>query len=77
MLENFCTLGEGPHWSEAKQCLYFVDILEGKVIQYNPDTEKATTCKVRTMMNANNNIMPRKRIFLHAHGMLLSFNAFS
>lgn len=31
-----CELGEGPHWCPKEQVLYFVDILKGKVLRYDP-----------------------------------------
>lgn len=31
-----CHLGEGPHWSEAEGVLYYVDILKGRVLRYDP-----------------------------------------
>ena len=35
---NFCILGESPHWSEAKQCLYYIDYLGKKIWRYDPAT---------------------------------------
>ena len=31
-----CELGEGPLWDEREQCLYWVDILPGKIHRYDP-----------------------------------------
>ncbi|KAG7162050.1 regucalcin-like [Homarus americanus] len=33
-------LGEGPHWVENKQCLLFVDIANGNIHRYYPQTNK-------------------------------------
>lgn len=33
-----CILGEGPIWSERRQCLYYVDILSQQVHAYFPNT---------------------------------------
>lgn len=33
-------LGEGPHWDEKKQLLYFVDLYKSQVHCYNPKTEE-------------------------------------
>ena len=29
-------LGEGPHWSDAEGVLYYVDIVKGRVLRYDP-----------------------------------------
>lgn len=31
-------LGEGPHWNPATQSLYFVDLHQGKINRYHPET---------------------------------------
>ncbi|XP_044738268.1 regucalcin-like [Chrysoperla carnea] len=38
------TLGEGPHWDEKKQALYYVDIKGHCFHKYTPSNEKVTTC---------------------------------
>ncbi|XP_063241868.1 regucalcin-like [Bacillus rossius redtenbacheri] len=40
------TLGEGPHWDEKEQVLYFVDIVKGTVNKYDPTTKRQTSVKV-------------------------------
>ena len=37
LVPNICELGEGPHWSDEEQCLYYVDIMDKKVLRYDPD----------------------------------------
>jgi gluconolactonase len=36
------TLGEGPHWDEATQTLYFVDIFGQAIHKYVPSTNTHT-----------------------------------
>lgn len=38
--------GEGPHWSERHNSLYFVDLHAGKILNYNPSTDKTTTLQL-------------------------------
>lgn len=40
------TLGEGPHWDAAQQCLYFVDILGQAILKYVPATNKTTKATI-------------------------------
>lgn len=35
-------LGEGPHWDEEAQVLYYVDIPESRVFKFDPSTKKFT-----------------------------------
>jgi len=35
------TLGEGPHWSAAENCLWFVDIRQQKIHRFDPATRAA------------------------------------
>ena len=39
-------IGEGPHWSQEEECLYFVDILGYKIGRLDPKTGKAEMAKV-------------------------------
>lgn len=39
-------LGEGPHWDETTQNLYFVDIFGKSIHKYNPITKKSTCAKI-------------------------------
>ncbi|KAK4328177.1 hypothetical protein Pmani_001384 [Petrolisthes manimaculis] len=40
------TLGEGPHWSNIEQALYYVDIFNQNVHRYHPDTDTHTTLHI-------------------------------
>ncbi|ELU03646.1 hypothetical protein CAPTEDRAFT_91279 [Capitella teleta] len=43
LLPNVCsTIGEGPHWDEASQCLYFVDIYAKTVLCWDSKTDKVS-----------------------------------
>ena len=35
-----CQLGEGPHWCSKEQVLYYVDILKGRVLRYDPSSRQ-------------------------------------
>ena len=35
VLKNIAYTGEGPHWNEESQSLYFVDILGKKVLKWD------------------------------------------
>ena len=35
-----CEIGEGPHWVEKEQVLYYVDINPGRVCRYDPKTKE-------------------------------------
>src|ERR671923_205713 len=35
-----CSVGEGPVWDEAEQALYYIDILEKRVMRWDPATGK-------------------------------------
>lgn len=43
--ENFL-LGEGPHWDEETQSLYFVDIKGETINRYVPATKKLTKANI-------------------------------
>lgn len=40
------TLGEGPIWISDERALYWVDILEGDVFRYAPDSGKRERCRM-------------------------------
>lgn len=35
-------LGEGPHWDEKTQSLYYVDVIGKNILKYTPKTNKLT-----------------------------------
>jgi gluconolactonase len=40
-------LGEGPHWDEGKQVLYFVSIFDKSIHKYDPSTNVETRAYLR------------------------------
>lgn len=42
-------VGEGPHWDEDTQCLFFVDIFGNNIHKYVPITKKHTQASVNTV----------------------------
>ena len=43
LLENVCqTVGEGPHWDEETQTLFFVDIMQGNMHSWKYKTGQHT-----------------------------------
>ena len=45
-------LGEGPVWDPVQACLYFVDILRGRVHRYDPDTGTSRVYAVERKVGA-------------------------
>jgi len=45
-------LGEGPVWDPGQACLYFVDILRGRVHRYDPDTGTSRAYAVERKVGA-------------------------
>jgi len=41
-----CSLGEGPHWDEERQTLYFIDINSHLIYSYIPDTGELKKRKI-------------------------------
>lgn len=39
-------LGEGPHWDNESQCLYYVDIFGQTINKYIPSTNTHTKAKI-------------------------------
>lgn len=39
-MESACLLGESPVWDPDKECLYWVDLLSGKLYKYDTNTNK-------------------------------------
>ncbi|MFC7061443.1 SMP-30/gluconolactonase/LRE family protein [Halobacillus seohaensis] len=52
VIDSQSTLGEGPCWDHERGILYFVDILEKKIIQFNPQTEKVQSIDVDNFVGA-------------------------
>lgn len=43
VIKNACnSIGEGPHWDDASQCLYYVDIKDLDVHRWNSVTGEDT-----------------------------------
>ena len=52
VLDAQTELGEGPVWDPVASCLYFVDILRGRVHRYDPASEATRTYEVDRMVGA-------------------------
>ena len=48
--EHACLLGEGPVWNEKRKCIYWVDVLNGKIHQFFPASGKHQTLDVGQMV---------------------------
>ena len=46
------TLGEGPAWAHDRQLLYWVDIIEGKIWSFDPETNQSRFIEVDRMVGA-------------------------
>ncbi|KAH8286798.1 hypothetical protein KR018_011396, partial [Drosophila ironensis] len=44
--DSFAGLGEGPHWDEARQSLYYVDIEAGGLLRYDYQQNKVYKAKI-------------------------------
>ncbi|KAH8420598.1 hypothetical protein KR009_011951, partial [Drosophila setifemur] len=44
--DSFAGLGEGPHWDEARQSLYYVDIEAGGLLRYDFQQDKVYKAKI-------------------------------
>jgi gluconolactonase len=50
VIERSClTIGEGPHWDERTQTLLYVDINDGSVHRWSPETGKDDKHKFGTL----------------------------
>jgi L-arabinonolactonase len=47
-----CSVGEGPVWDEAEQALYYVDILEKRVMRWDPATGGHASWSVPAMIGS-------------------------
>ena len=54
-----CELGEGPHWSSKEQVLYYVDIVKGRVLRYDPTKRQCHHVTVSTT------VLPLKKIVIN------------
>jgi len=52
VLDAAAELGEGPIWDTRAGCLYFVDILQGHVHQFNPSTAIVRTYEIGQSVGA-------------------------
>lgn len=43
-------IGEGPHWDQEAQVLYYVDLLESAIIKYDPNSKKVTRVILGTLI---------------------------
>jgi len=50
--EHSCLLGEGPVWDKRQKRILWVDIINGEVHSFYPDTNQHQTCKVAHMVGA-------------------------
>ncbi|KAF4526102.1 hypothetical protein B566_EDAN007596 [Ephemera danica] len=67
-------LGEGPHWVDSEQALYFVDLLAGGLHRFDPATNKHTSTKPAGQRSLSLTVPVSSRRGLHvvAHGRDLS-----
>jgi len=47
-----CSVGEGPVWDEAEQALYYIDILEKRVLRWHPASGSHRTWDVPAMIGS-------------------------
>jgi sugar lactone lactonase YvrE len=52
VLDAQAELGEGPLWDPRAACLYFVDILRGRVLRFDPAQKNVRTYEVGRMVGA-------------------------
>ena len=52
VLDIQAELGEGPVWDPAASCLYFVDIMRGRVHAFEPATAAVRTCEIGAPVGA-------------------------
>jgi hypothetical protein len=51
-LDAGAELGEGPVWDPCTACLYFVDILQGRIHRYHPESRSLATYTIRQSAGA-------------------------
>jgi sugar lactone lactonase YvrE len=47
-----CSVGEGPVWDEAEQALYYIDILEKRVLRWDPSSDDRRSWDVPAMIGS-------------------------
>ena len=47
-----CLLGEGPHWDQKSQTLYYVDLMNGDVCQLDPKTQDSKVVHIGGIVSA-------------------------
>src|SRR5690606_2245158 len=47
-----CSVGEGPVWDEAEQALYYIDILEQRVMRWDPASGEQRSWSVPAMVGS-------------------------
>ena len=47
-----CSVGEGPVWDEAEQALYYIDILEKRVLRWDPASDERRSWDVPAMIGS-------------------------
>lgn len=50
--EKIATLGEGPVWDEERGTLYWLDIVAGRILSYDPDSGREEEVEVGQMIGA-------------------------
>ncbi|CAG2176849.1 unnamed protein product [Oppiella nova] len=57
--KHICQLGEGPHWDQKSQTLYYVDLIGGDVCRLDPNTQESEVVHiggiVSVLVPINNN----------------------
>lgn len=57
-------LGEGPHWDQASQSLYYVDIFGKAIHKYTPSTNQHTTAVLGNSSKSQTNAFVRNQHFI-------------
>src|SRR5690349_19432625 len=52
VVSHCCLLGEGPVWDATRQCLCWVDILNGNIHEFNPSKSEYRKLPVNDMVGA-------------------------
>ena len=68
-----CSLGEGPLWHPHEKYLYWVDIVNGKLLRYNPSTQENTEWKFPTYVGSIA-LGEKDELFIAAQNQLILHN---